>query len=84
MQIFCGHKRFFGTEIFSDRFNDICLLRLNGTLELNENVTKIELNTEDVPLATKCVVSGWGTTEVSYNKFKALLFLKKFLLFLID
>ena len=51
----------------SDHINDICLLTLENELEFNDNVTAIGLNTEIVEVGTKCIVSGWGTTEVSFS-----------------
>jgi len=52
------HPEYVGDE---NNFNDVCLLTLDSNLELNANVSKIPLNTEDLEPNTKCVVSGWGT-----------------------
>ena len=48
-----------------NHFNDICLLTLDSNLDFNDNVTSIELNTEDLSASTCCTVSGWGALHVS-------------------
>ena len=45
--------------------HDICLLKLESPLELNENVRRIYLDEEDPTVGTQCHVSGWGTLVVS-------------------
>ena len=52
-----------------DHINDICLLTLENELEFDDNVNAIGLNTEIVEVGKKCIVSGWGTTTVSYLVF---------------
>ena len=52
-----------------DHINDICLLTLENELEYNDNVNAIELNAEIVEVGKKCIVSGWGTTTVSFSVF---------------
>ena len=54
----------------SELHNDICLLTLDDNLVFNENVKAIGLNNETLAAGIKCIVSGWGSLEVS-------LFLKK-------
>ena len=51
----------------SDHINDICLLTLENELEFNYSVNAIGLNTEIVEVGTKCIVSGWGATTVSFS-----------------
>ena len=49
----------------SELHNDICLLTLDDNLVFNENVKAIGLNYETLVADTKCIVSGWGSLEVS-------------------
>ena len=49
----------------SELHNDICLLTLDDNLVFNENVKAIGLNNETLVADTKCIVSGWGSLEVS-------------------
>ena len=51
--------------------NDICLLFLDGNLEFNENVKNVSLiDVKTLQDETECVVSGWGTLQVSPAKVK--------------
>ena len=45
--------------------NDICLLKLDGSATMGENVAAIGLpaEMEEYEEGTDCVVSGWGTTS---------------------
>ena len=64
----------FSTMIFflcRNTNNDVCLLKLDGPLDLSNStesaVAPIALNTNpDIELGPKFVVSGWGTTSVSF------------------
>ena len=56
---------------FRNTNNDVCLLKLDGPLDLSNStesaVAPITLNTNaDIELGPKFVVSGWGTTSVSF------------------
>ena len=51
----------------SELHNDICLLILDDNLVFNENVKAIALNSETLVADTKCIVSGWGTLDVSFQ-----------------
>ena len=47
--------------------NDICLLYLEIPFDLSgQNVTSVELATEDPETETLCHISGWGTLDVSH------------------
>lgn len=45
--------------------NDIAVLRVKGTIEMNEKVQPIELETEEVPDGTTLQLTGWGRIRVS-------------------
>ena len=61
----------FNSYFFRNTNNDVCLLKLDGPLDLSNStessVAPIALNTNpDIELGPKFVVSGWGTTSVSF------------------
>ena len=56
------HPDYIGID---NHYNDICLLTLDDNLVFNENVKAIGLNNETLVADTKCIVSGWGSLEVS-------------------
>ena len=45
--------------------NDICLLKLDGSATMGENVATIGFpaDMEEYEEGTECIVSGWGTTS---------------------
>ena len=48
--------------------NDIMLLRVNASIQFNEHVRPICVDTSVFPTDTYCFVTGWGTTVDFYRK----------------
>ncbi|XP_074837454.1 kallikrein-14-like [Carettochelys insculpta] len=53
--------------------NDLMLIKLNSSVQLNNNVHPIALASNSAPAGTICQVSGWGTTTSPKLSFPALL-----------
>lgn len=58
---------------YANFLNDLALLKINEDIEFTENVQPIELETKEIPIESKVIISGWGHLE---TKGKCPLILK--------